>query len=264
MRLDPNSPARFEQIASDLSPGDAAECITGVLHLSSSTLTDHYHFWVTGSGVVPSAIDFFRRNGFDHVSFIPYADRDHYKHHHSCTAPLRRDDLDPSSCYHLHRNRVMDTKGGVFQIGVSLPSRKQMKKRNKAKARHSIHGPLFAGPVAVAVVEGREEVERAAILRLQCLARVVIAKRALHEKKWMNVSATRIQALWRSRMVQKINQWADDIIRLHDELRDIGTTTIQVCKVFVCTCLCVCMYYLFLCFVVLIVFNRVTGGAGLL
>jgi hypothetical protein len=161
MQLDPHSRACFEQIASDLSPGDAAECISGTLHVSSSTCK-------------------------------------------------------------------------------SSPRRKHTKKWKKANAQHSIHGPLFAGTVAVAVVEDREEVERAAILRLQCLVRVVIVKRALREKKWMNVSATRIQALWRSRMVRKVNQWADEMIRLHDEHRDIGTMIIQVCKVFVCVCLCAC------------------------
>ena len=237
MRLDPKSPARFEQIASDLSPGDAAECFTGVLHLSSSTTTEHYHFWVANKWVVPSAIYFFRQNGFDHVSFVPYADSEHYKHHHSWNAPLRRDVLDSSSCYQL-RNQVLNISGGNFHIGVSLPRRKRRKKRNKMKASHLIKGPLFARPVeeiegrelvecAVGFVEEEEEIDGDAIVLYPAVG-FVDGEEEEEEEEALDGQAGE----------GKEEEDAEE--SLHDEHRDIGIMIIQVCKVFVCVCRCVC------------------------
>jgi hypothetical protein len=68
------NPPKFDAMESDLSPDDAAKCITGVLHLSSKRSMQHYHYWVMDKSILQKVTDRFRfhkvtnSGGFDFLT----------------------------------------------------------------------------------------------------------------------------------------------------------------------------------------------------
>ena len=90
-------PRTFNHIKSDISDAAAAaNCNTGVLHLSTSTGSEHFHFWVTDRSLVPQLTAYFREEkGLDTSSFTPYSSVATYTRNYHGMAPLHR--------YHLNR-----------------------------------------------------------------------------------------------------------------------------------------------------------------
>ena len=116
------------RMSSDCNPTEAADCITGVLHISSSNSDVHYHYWVTDSALVPSAKQHFAKSGFNAISFITYRDRDRYNQLYSSRgALLCQEDLRYNPLF-----RAMDLvpnagvpNAGRFHPGVLSPKEKR-------------------------------------------------------------------------------------------------------------------------------------------
>ena len=97
-------PRTFNHIKSDISDAAAAaNCNTGVLHLSTSTGSEDFHFWVTDRSLVPQLTAYFREEkGLDTSSFTPYSSVATYTRNYHGMAPLHR--------YHLNRLPIDTTQ----------------------------------------------------------------------------------------------------------------------------------------------------------
>ena len=98
-------PKTFEHIKSDISVEAAANCNTGVLHLSTSTGSESFHYWVTDKSMLPQFIDHFREaKGFDTFYFTPYSNVENYIRNYAGMTKLQG--------YHLdHLPRTTTTAG---------------------------------------------------------------------------------------------------------------------------------------------------------
>ena len=133
------------RMSSDCNPTEAADCITGVLHISSSNSDVHYHYWVTDSALVPSAKQHFAKSGFNAISFITYRDRDTYNRlYASRGAPLCSEEL---SHNRLFRAMDLDRNAGVPNAGRFHPGVLSPKEKRPTLGRGSIrrHGKQRRG-----------------------------------------------------------------------------------------------------------------------
>jgi hypothetical protein len=133
------------RMSSDCNPTEAADCITGVLHISLSNSDVHYHYWVTDSALVPSAKQHFATKGFNTISFITYRDRDTYNRlYASRGAPLCSEEL---SHNRLFRAMDLDRNAGVPNAGRFHPGVLSPKEKRPTLGRGSIrrHGKQRRG-----------------------------------------------------------------------------------------------------------------------
>ena len=137
-----NPPKWFHKMKSDPSPFQAAECRTGVMHISSSNSMKHYHMWVTDKSLVPNATQYFAGNGFNNVTFVAFGDRNKYTSLYDKKAPLCIEDLVNNK---LFESMELDPNAGKnFHPGVFSPMKKRMHGHGYRRRKQITTRPIFS------------------------------------------------------------------------------------------------------------------------